>query len=650
MPAPQTDIDLLTPADAARILGLSVDMVRVLATTGQLATAVKTTRGGRLFRREDVEELAATREGRTVRHHSVQFYETDAHLAAVVGGFVGDGLRGGGPAIVIATEAHGRAFLEALGRQDLGVGDAVASGRLRLLDADETLARFLRDGMPDDELFRQHVGALVEELRKEWPRGRLRVYGEMVAGLWEQGRREAAIELEHCWNRFAALQPFALLCAYPLAGFSSGDDAAAFDTICDLHTRVVPTESFRQQGGIDARHREIARLQQRARALEMEIGDRSRVEEDLRRAKRDLVKYNDELGEALRAKDEILAMLGHELRNPLAPILSAVELMRMRGRESREHAIIERQVRALHRLVEDLLDIGRLAHGKVELQRRPMELAEVVRRACERAGDALDARRDDLRIDVAPTGLSCSVDPDRMAQAVENVLRNAAQNSAPGSRIAVSAAKRDGNIVLSVRDTGVGIAPDLLPRVFDLFVQHPQPIDRSRGGLGTGLAITKNIVELHGGRVTAHSEGPGRGSELVVELPAPRGAAAPGAAKKLAARRVLVVDDNHEAAEMLGELLVELGHVAEVAHDAEAALEVARRFDPELALLDIGLPVVDGYELARRLRTERPALRLVAVSGYGDASNKARSAAAGFEAHLVKPITIEAVLALLEVP
>jgi signal transduction histidine kinase len=441
-----------------------------------------------------------------------------------------------------------------------------------------------------------------------------------------------------------------------MSNFPSGHDGKLFDRICGTHTRVVPTESFHQEGGIDHRHREIARLQQRACALENELAERERTEQALQKAKQDLDRYSQQLGEALQAKDQILAMLGHELRNPLAPILSAIELLRARGVDSREHAIIARQVRHLYHLVEDLLDVGRLLRGKLQLERRPVEVAQIVDRALVLATEALEDRREDVDLRVRADGVTFMVDLERMAQALSNLLRNAAQNSARGSKIVIGAEVSDESVTVTVKDSGGGIAAELLPRVFDLFVQHPQPLDRSRGGLGIGLAITKNIVELHGGTVAARSEGLGSGSEFIVTIPRSPGlsagsapASTTGPTPAVSKRRVLVVDDNEDAAEMLAELLSECGHLVEVAHNAEAALETVRRFAPDLALLDIGLPVVDGYELAKRLRAQDGSVRLVAVSGYGDRTNRARSSEAGFEAHLVKPVRIDDLLKLLEV-
>jgi signal transduction histidine kinase/DNA-binding response OmpR family regulator len=362
---------------------------------------------------------------------------------------------------------------------------------------------------------------------------------------------------------------------------------------------------------------------------------------------------------ANRAKDEFLAVLGHELRNPLAPILTALQLMRQRDgdRSAKECSIIERQAQHLVRLVDDLLDVSRITRGKIELKTERVELADVVARAIETSSPVLEHRQHHLGVDVRSRGLALDGDPDRLAQVISNLLTNAAKYTERGGRITVSAAQRGDQIRISVKDTGIGIAPEMLPRVFDMFVQERQALDRSRGGLGLGLTIVRSLVAMHGGTVEVHSEGRNRGAEFVVTLPAAAakrpavcdGAPAPNGARRGAGRRILVVDDNEDAAELLASALEIMGYTVRVAHDGPEALKVAAEFDPDLGLLDIGLPVMDGYELARRLQDD-PGLRrvpLVAVTGYGQPSDRRMSEAAGFDAHLVKPVDIERVSSLI---
>jgi signal transduction histidine kinase len=372
------------------------------------------------------------------------------------------------------------------------------------------------------------------------------------------------------------------------------------------------------------------------------------------------VRARQEVEQANRAKDEFLAMLGHELRNPLAPIVTALQLMRLRGGDAliAERTIIERQVRHMTRLVDDLLDVSRVARGKVVLNRAPIELAEVMAKALETASPALEERAHQLSVSVAPGGLLIDADDQRMAQVFANLLTNAAKYTEPGGRIEVTAqvdqhdqARR---VRVVVRDSGVGIDPGQLAHIFDLFVQGRPGL--ASGGLGIGLSIVRNLVTLHGGTVSAHSEGPGRGSEFVVELPLIEGgrvaarspAPTPRPAPRTDVRRVLIVDDNRDAADSLSDGLIACGHVTAVAYDGPAALAAAATFHPQLALLDIGLPVMDGYELARRLRAEGPAdLKLVAITGYGLESDRERARAAGFHHHLVKPIDLDTVEALV---
>jgi PAS domain S-box-containing protein len=358
---------------------------------------------------------------------------------------------------------------------------------------------------------------------------------------------------------------------------------------------------------------------------------------------------------ANRAKDEFLAMLGHELRNPLSPILTALQLMKLRngGALERERTVIERQVTHLARLVDDLLDVSRIARGKVELKLEVVELGEIIARAVEVASPLLETRAQTLVMDVSRAGLPVTGDPARLAQIVSNLLTNAAKYTPPHGRVTIAAGHDGTDVVLRIQDTGVGIAPDVLPRVFDLFVQGGQSIDRAQGGLGLGLTIVKSLVERHGGTVSAHSDGLNRGSEFVVRLPlaaeAGRLAETPSAKRPARRRtpmapRILVVDDNHDAAEMLSEVLRARGYDTRIAHDGPEALRVASAFLPETAFLDIGLPVMDGYELASRLR-EIPGLatvRLVAVTGYGQDSDRRRTRAAGFEHHMVKPVDLQA--------
>jgi signal transduction histidine kinase/DNA-binding response OmpR family regulator len=364
---------------------------------------------------------------------------------------------------------------------------------------------------------------------------------------------------------------------------------------------------------------------------------------------------------ANRTKDDFLAMLGHELRNPLAPILTALQLMNLRGETSavKERTVIDRQVRHLVRLVDDLLDVSRIARGKIDLRQQSVEIADIVASAVETISPLLEGRHHHLEVDV-PRGLIVRGDPMRLTQVVMNVLSNAAKYTEPRGQIRVCARADRDAIEIRVRDTGIGISSEMLPRIFDLFTQERQALDRAHGGLGLGLTIVKSLVELHGGSVQALSDGVGHGSELVVRLPAASeaspgqtaGRPAPHAAapRPRSGRRILVVDDNVDAAHLMAEALEIAGHDTRVAFDGPAAIDAAAEFQPDAALLDLGLPLMDGYELAEQLAAAAAAAPpiLVAVTGYGQPSDQERTRAAGFRAHVVKPVDLPALMKLLE--
>jgi signal transduction histidine kinase/CheY-like chemotaxis protein/putative methionine-R-sulfoxide reductase with GAF domain len=373
---------------------------------------------------------------------------------------------------------------------------------------------------------------------------------------------------------------------------------------------------------------------------------------------------NARLYQAARAadhqKDEFLAMLGHELRNPLAPIVSALGTLDARADPALapERALISRHVKHLVRLVDDLLDVARVTQGKIALHRSRCEVVSVVSEAIEVAEPLIKERRQHLAVGRPAASLHVFGDRARLTQVLANLLTNAARYTDAGGALSVSAGQEAGQAVIRVKDSGAGIAAEALPHIFELFVQASRPLDRARGGLGIGLTVVKRIVELHGGTVSAHSDGPGQGSEFVVRLPlAPadlvdaEDAADFSGVERLPAEllglRVLVVDDNFEAATAIGEALEAIGCTARVVFDGAAALKAVSEFRPELSLLDIGLPVMDGYALARQLRALGVSSRLVALTGYGQASDRAQSRAAGFDEHVVKPVDLEALKGLL---
>jgi PAS domain S-box-containing protein len=373
----------------------------------------------------------------------------------------------------------------------------------------------------------------------------------------------------------------------------------------------------------------------------------------------------ERLREADRRKDEFLATLAHELRNPLAPIRNALHILRLRGGEKQTEDqlldMVERQVTHLVRLVDDLLEVSRITRGTIELRRQPLDLAAIVRSALDTSRPLIEAARHALHIEGFGQPLPLYADPVRLAQVVANVLNNAAKYTPPGGQIRIMAAQDADEAVLRVRDSGIGIAPDMLPKIFDMFTQaHHHPFGGSEAGLGIGLALARTLVTMHGGTIEAHSAGPGQGSEFVVRLPLAEHMQAQPDDPALGRtrsdtsqpRNILVVDDNVDSAQSLAMLLSQIGHRVRVAHTGQAAIESARAEAPEVVLLDIGLPEMNGYDVARRLRRQPATGRalLIALTGYGQEEDRRRSTEAGFDAHLVKPVDLNTLSALLSAP
>jgi PAS domain S-box-containing protein len=379
------------------------------------------------------------------------------------------------------------------------------------------------------------------------------------------------------------------------------------------------------------------------------------------------------LKEADRRKDEFLAMLGHELRNPLAPIRNAVHILQLVAPSDeqvrRPLQVIDRQARQLAGLVDDLLDVSRITRGQIHLHKQTLDLATVVAQAVETSRPLLEERRHRLEVQLPPQPIFVEADPTRLAQVILNLLNNAAKYTEEGGQVWLTVTApsplsprwgegkgEGGEVRLCVRDTGMGISADMLPKIFEPFTQVEQTLDHAQGGLGIGLTLVRRLVEIHGGSVRAFSEGPGRGSEFEVRLPvatAPPSSSVNGRAEPKPTKsihRILIVDDNKDSAESLAMLMRLLGHEVSTAHDGESGLCAATAFGPDIVLLDIGLPRLDGLEVARRLRGDlglRDAL-LIAMTGYGQEEDRRRSQGAGFDAHLVKPVDFGELQALLE--
>jgi signal transduction histidine kinase/ActR/RegA family two-component response regulator len=359
------------------------------------------------------------------------------------------------------------------------------------------------------------------------------------------------------------------------------------------------------------------------------------------------------LAETVQAKDGFLAMLAHELRNPLGPIRIAMQIIGISApsnpKVEKARQIVDRQVGHLARLLDDLFDVSRITTGRVELRKEAVNLATAVANALEASHALIQERGQALSVSLPEEVLWVDADPLRLEQVIANLVNNAARYTPAAGHISLNVRRENADVVLRVQDDGVGITAEMLPRIFELFTQADQSLARSNGGLGIGLTIVRNLVELHGGTVTATSDGPGRGSEFVVTLPLGRARAFVDKPREkdgtaVPALRVLIIEDNADSREMLRTMLEFERHRVDVADDGPAGVEMARVMRPDVAVIDIGLPSLDGYEVCRQIRNELgSSVRLIALTGYGKPEDRRRSEEAGFDAHLVKPVTFEQV-------
>jgi signal transduction histidine kinase len=439
-----------------------------------------------------------------------------------------------------------------------------------------------------------------------------------------------------------------------LKGYQSGAvDYVSVPVIPELLRAKVSvfTELYRKK-------RDLERL---TTELELRVADRTAELEDAVRKQSELTQ---QLQQADRRKDEFLALLGHELRNPLAPVRNAVTMLRMKDMDDDRELtwcidVIERQANQLTRLVDDLLDVSRVSQGKIKLRRVPIDVATIVHGAVEMSRPVIDERKHELNITLTERPMRVLGDAARLTQVVANLLNNAAKYQDEGGRIDVRVIATADAIEICVRDYGIGIAPDMLHEVFELFSQGERAPDMAQGGLGIGLSLVKSLVEMHGGHVRLSSDGLGHGAEFIVAIPAhtadPAEPPAETAPRKGIPtgprRRVLVVDDNRDAADSLAALLRLNGHEVMVVHDGHRALEIADTERPAVVLLDIGLPGMDGYEVCRQLRAKHNStMQIIAMTGYGQERDRQRAKAAGFDTHTVKPVDIATILKLVAAP
>ncbi|MDQ6628528.1 MAG: ATP-binding protein [Pseudomonadota bacterium] len=445
--------------------------------------------------------------------------------------------------------------------------------------------------------------------------------------------------------------------------------AALMDEALGLRAKALDERAFAlAEGEARLRQREesVWARKDAQRVIDIAIAELETHNAELRAANEKLImatlnaqELRDAAQAARRRQEEFLAMLAHELRNPLGPIITAVGLLSRLGAKPVPEAVlgmIRRQVQQMVRLLDDLLDAARVTEGKVTLQISQIDVADFIQQAVETCRDLIAAKGQRLSIDLPDESLAMNGDPARLVQVVTNLLQNAAKYTGDGGEIKIGASRQGDKIVLRVRDSGIGISPETLPHVFDLFVQDQRGLSRSEGGLGIGLTVVRRMVDLHGGVIEAFSKGRDQGSEFVVTLPGVDRRSAvrptPLAAVTLAptATRILVVEDNVDAGDALAELLRISGHEVEVARDGFAGIARFEQSRPRVVLCDIGLPGINGYEVAQRMRSSRhePRPALIAITGYGDQQASERALAAGFDRHVVKPVNPDALLRLVE--
>jgi signal transduction histidine kinase/ActR/RegA family two-component response regulator len=594
--------------------------------------------------------------------HFVQFYEENAFLLNSLSSFICAGLCAGEACIVVATKEH-RDELEALMlNSGLDVAGARSSGQYVALDAAETLSKLMFEGQPEPGRFAEIIGGIIAGASEGRPR--VRIFGEMVALLWADGKHEAAISLEGLWNNLGKTHTFSLFCAYPMNGFNGEEFAAPLGHVCTAHTRVIPAEGYSALNNVDDRLRTIIELQQKASSLEAEIAERKQVEERLRVSLLQEQLARAEAEHANRLKDEFLATVSHELRTPLNAIIGWSHMLR-EGRLDeatvrRAVETIERNAKSQAQLVEDILDVSRMITGKLRLNTNVVDVASVINAAIDCVQLAADSKGIKLEITVDPSARRVSGDESRLQQIVWNLLSNAIKFTPSGGRVSVKLERAGSHAQLSVSDTGEGIKPDFLPYIFDRFRQADGTSTRRHGGLGLGLAIVRHLVELHGGTVQAESAGSGATFRVRLPLaPSPESAtkrklktgglratqetSAPvNQLPSLDGVRVLMVDDDNDTLQMLTAMLTEYKAEVQAVSSAAEALEALQWFQPDVLVSDLAMPCEDGYTLISKVRAlEDVGVRqvpAVALTAYIRIEDRARALSAGFNMFVPKPV------------
>jgi signal transduction histidine kinase/ActR/RegA family two-component response regulator len=605
--------------------------------------------------------------------HVVQFYESDNFLLNSLSGFIATGLADGESCVVVATKSHRDGLEERLHLYGIDVVAVKSSGQYVSLDAADILSQFIVNGAPDPNRFGEVIGGVVT--RAVMRGQRVRVFGEMVALLWDEGNTQAALQLEGLWNDLSKSNPFTLYCAYPINGFDGHGLAEGLHQVCGIHARVIPAESYTSLTNSEDRLRNIIKLQQKARLLEAEVADRKQAEEQLRVSLEQERIARAEAENANRLKDEFLATVSHELRTPLNAIIGWLYMIRRKSPDeatlARAIETIERNAKSQAQLIEDILDVSRVITGKLRLDNEQVDIVTVINDAIDSMQLAADTKGIHLEVIVEPSSRHVFGDSARLQQIVWNLISNAIKFTPSGGRVVVRLDRAGPNAQITVSDTGEGIEAEFFPFIFDRFRQADGASTRRHGGLGLGLAIVRHLVELHGGTVHVDSLGKGCGSTFTIRLPLAvqdepkkirsrvtgglqsrfEGLAQDKSNYKLQGVRVLIVDNDQDTLNVLAAMLTECGAIVQTSSSVAEALDNLHWFKADVVVSDLAMPDEDGYALIGKIRTLAAAggkqIPAVALTAYVRVDDRARALAAGFNMFVPKPVVPSELIAAI---